>query len=53
MLYMVVLWFLNLYFTEAVRSIKKYADIPNMYVEKPLKNWNGQAAQREKIKKLT
>lgn len=52
MLYMAVLWFLNLYFAETVRSIKKYADIPNMDVEKPLKNWIDQAAQRQKIKKL-
>ncbi|XP_060876264.1 uncharacterized protein LOC132949407 [Metopolophium dirhodum] len=36
---------------EAVRSIKKFADIPNMEVEKPLKNWMAQAAQREKLKK--
>jgi len=42
---MAVLWFLNLYFAEAVCSIKKYADISNMDIEKPLKNWIDQAVQ--------
>ncbi|KAL5245846.1 hypothetical protein ACI65C_013254 [Semiaphis heraclei] len=36
---------------EAVRAIKKFSDIPNIEVEKPLKNWMAQASQREKLKK--
>ncbi|CAI6376583.1 unnamed protein product [Macrosiphum euphorbiae] len=37
---------------EAVRTIKKYSEVPNNEIEKPLKNWMAQAGQREKIKKL-
>lgn len=39
-----------MFILDAVRSIKKYADVPNIDIEKPLKNWMAQAAQREKIK---
>uniref|UniRef100_A0A2S2PTK6 Uncharacterized protein n=1 Tax=Schizaphis graminum TaxID=13262 RepID=A0A2S2PTK6_SCHGA len=35
---------------EAVRSIKKYSDTPNMDIEKPIKNWMAQATQRIKMK---
>jgi len=30
--------------------MKKYSDVPNINIEKPLKNWMAQAAQREKNK---
>lgn len=44
----------NLYIfcLEAIRSIKRYSEVPNIDIEKPLKNWMAQASQREKIKKL-
>lgn len=39
-------------FLEAVRTIKKFSEVPNLEIEKPLKNWMAQAGQREKTKKL-
>lgn len=36
---------------EAVRSIKKYSDVANSEIEKPIKNWMAQATQRQKNKK--
>lgn len=48
-----LLKFLIYIFLEAVRIIiKKYSEVPNIKIEKPLKNWMAQAGQREKIKKL-
>lgn len=41
---------INFCILEAVRSIKKYADVPNIDIEKPLKNWMAQDAQWEKLK---
>jgi len=37
--------FFFFFILEAVRSIKIFSDIPNIEVEKPLKNWMAQAAQ--------
>jgi len=32
--------------------MRKYKEVPNSEIEKPLKNWMAQAGQRDKIKKL-